>query len=137
MRTTLLAQMFPDDECDGICVVQHTDGGSGDTSTDFVTTGDITQWIQSHYVDKRRNGLVLSVTAEISTNSPGSVLETLADENYCYQNPTSSGCANGQHDKDVAALRESFNPSRASWRKSVMAGARQMCKAVTRFAARN
>lgn len=129
-----LAQMFPDDECDGICVVQHTDGGTGDTSTDFVTTGDITQWIQSHYEDKRRSGLVLSVTAEISTYSPASVLETLANENYCFQNPTASACSGGQHDKDVTALRESFNPSKASWRRSVMSGARQMCKAVTRFA---
>lgn len=133
-ENAVLAQMFPDAECAGVCVVQHTDGGSGNTSTDFVTTGDITQWLQSHYEDKRRTGLVLSVTAEISTYSPASVLETLANENYCYQNGTASACSGGQHAKDVAALRESFNPSKASWRRSVMLGARQMCKAVTRFA---
>ena len=130
----LLARMFPEGECDGVCVVQQTGDGDGEDSTNFVTTGDITQWVQTRYADKRLHGTVLSVTAEVSTDAPGAVLETLADENYCYWNRTASSCGEARYAKDVSALRESFNPSRASWRRHVMTAGRQMCKAITRFA---
>lgn len=131
----LLGRMFPTPECDGVCIVQQTGDGASQDSTNFVTTGDITQWVQTKYADKRLHGTLLSVTAEVSTDAPGAVLETLADENYCYWNRTSSSCGERQYAKDVSALRESFNPSRASWRRHVMTAGRQMCKAITRFAA--
>jgi hypothetical protein len=131
----LLGRMFPEDECDGVCVVQQTGDGQASDSTNFVTTGDITQWVQTRYADKRLRGRLLSVTAEISTDAPGAVLESLADENYCYWNRTSSSCGDARYAKDVTSLRESFNPSRASWRRHVMTAGRQMCKAITRFAA--
>lgn len=127
-----LDAMFPPAECaPSTCVVQHG-GELGESGHTFLTTGDITQWVHARFAEQRTAGTVLSVTSEIATSSPASVLESIADENYCYWRKETPECAT-QHAKDVAALRASFNPDSTTWRASVVRAADQMCTALGRF----
>lgn len=131
----LLHNMFPSEECDGLCVIDEPESMKSDRApaagVGFATVGDVTQWIYTRYPEKRLSGTVVSVTAEIGTYSARYMLEGLVNENYCRWH--SDDCGARQTLAEIQNLRHLFNPGDPAWQDQVLRNGRQICHGLGRF----
>lgn len=121
-----LFTLFPDEECDELCEVQLPSEES------FESTGDFTQWVYQRFPEKRRLGTVVSATAEIGTNGPIAIIETIINENVCtqYVEKCSEAELNARRQKLAAAFNLKQN---RQWVNQVFAISEQMWLALSRF----
>lgn len=121
----LIQQLFPKNECEGVCEVLLPEAHS------YPVTGDFSKWVYSEFPKKRLEGRVLSFTIEMGTLSGPTVLEALIDENYCHHNP--QDCSKKRRQTEERRLRKAFSPDSRVWRTQVSRASQQLCSALKRF----
>ncbi|MFN3698390.1 MAG: M14 family metallopeptidase [Pseudobdellovibrio sp.] len=125
----VIKALFADKKCKDICEVQESDPNG------FITFGDITQWINEAYPDKRLKGTVISVTSEIGTSNAVYVLPTLINENYCFHNR--EACKSNGFIFARDRLKKQFNPADdQDWQIQVLKGGNVIFKALSDFSRR-
>ena len=125
----ILQMMFPERECLDICEIQKN------SSQEFYTTGDFSQWIYKKFPLKREKGTILSFTSEIGTFYGAKILQGIINENYCYWNR--SVCGEERYFKERENLKILFNPNNKTWQNQVYLISKQTCKALSRFSLLN
>ena len=122
----LVKKLFPVRECKNICEIQEAH------EQDYQTTGDFTQWVYQTFPQKRAEGMIISVTSEIGTESGMTVLKRLVNENYCHWNR--HDCSHREMRRETAELRKVFTLNKdRHWVRQIGKIGNQLWKALVQF----